>query len=558
MKLNLQDNIKVTTNYNFKVFRHNKLIQEENTHNTLTNNMYIGSIDFASASLYIGKGTGTPSATDSNMFSYLWNIQATSSTVTYHEKTDDSDISWCQCLKKFTIPASTSYVDTITECGLYGRYLISHALLLDAEGNPISIEKTDLDVVIIEVTIRFYLSDTKDVKIIPMHSNMFLRALYNNNGAALTSLVCNNIEVLWSLELAGSGDDLHFWNTQMPPYYYNSHIATSLKGTHNRPMNKARQLDIKGARLGTDWPVKGQHFIKGLRVANTFIIPFPNEKIFPTYEIKNMDVGIGDGSKKEFICPMNYFVADSDKIYIDGVLQVRGVDYVVEHDNNNQGCPELMASNEALISGGLGYNNTNQTYAPIFRAALNAAVVTGYNSYGFYYNNNYANYPYYFDKDNPLFIDMKKPTKVNYLQIGANANYSGSYGGVKITLWSSDDGEAYEEVTSVTRTTSAGVHKIKFDTITKQYFKVTVKYNSSDSNVSSGHTSGTFMSQSCSYYQLQSAIDPDTLWLLGYIGQGIVFTNPPAEGAVITMDASTDLPMKNENFVFDVDLTMTF
>ena len=93
---------------------------------------------------------------------------------------------------------------------------------------------------------------------------------------------------------------------------------------------------------------------------------------------------------------------------------------------------------------------------------------------------------------------------------------------------------------------------------TKQYFKVTVKYNSSDSNVSSGYTSGAFMNQSCSYYQLQSAIDPDTLWLLGYIGQGIVFTNPPAEGAVITMDASTDLPMKNENFVFDVDLTMTF
>ena len=35
----------------------------------------------------------------------------------------------------------------------------------------------------------------------------------------------------------------------------------------------------------------------------------------------------------------------------------------------------------------------------------------------------------------------------------------------------------------------------------------------------------------------------------------ITFTNPPQEGAVITMDATVDCPMKNENFIIDVNPT---
>ena len=38
-------------------------------------------------------------------------------------------------------------------------------------------------------------------------------------------------------------------------------------------------------------------------------------------------------------------------------------------------------------------------------------------------------------------------------------------------------------------------------------------------------------------------------------GSPIHFTTPPADGAVITMNAEIDRPMKNANFIIDVNPT---
>ena len=42
----------------------------------------------------------------------------------------------------------------------------------------------------------------------------------------------------------------------------------------------------------------------------------------------------------------------------------------------------------------------------------------------------------------------------------------------------------------------------------------------------------------------------------GKVGQGIVFTNPPAEGAAITIDAMVDRPFKTSDYVLDYSATM--
>lgn len=549
MNINLKDNIKVVTNYNFKKYRNDVLLQEENTHNVLCNTFFTSAVYMNEAKLYVGNGSGIPAATDSALFNKLWDITADSSKMSYHLKNDEDPSEWCQVLKKFTIQASSSYVGTITECGLYTSVLLTHALLLDAEGNPISIEKTDLDVVIIEITIRFYFNDTAAVKILPANINCFYRAL---NGAAFKNIACNNIEVLWSLALPLSGKDTYTLSTE--PYYFASNVSTSLTITNSKTGNSTRQSLIQGARLGTDFPVTGQHFIRGLRIANTFIIPFPNEDIFPRYEIKDMEVGIGDGITTEFTCPMNYFIEDTDKIYINGILQTRGVDYTLEWDNNNQGCAELMACNDAIITGGIIEKSTTQPYVPIFYAALNAGQFSGASSWGSWsYNGNISNYVTSFTTDKPLFIDMQKEVKINYFQIGNAYIYlNGPY---VFTLWASDDGQTYTEVVSITRSTST-VSKIKFDTIVKRYFKVTIKYANNANNTNSG--SFCALEQGTKDWKLQAEIPSDKICLLGYIGHGIQFTNPPEDGAIITMDASTDLPMKNSNFVFDINLKLNY
>ena len=47
-------------------------------------------------------------------------------------------------------------------------------------------------------------------------------------------------------------------------------------------------------------------------------------------------------------------------------------------------------------------------------------------------------------------------------------------------------------------------------------------------------------------------------YFIGYVGDGIEFTTPPPEGAVITMDAYTDLPFVSPNNVLDISATLTF
>lgn len=566
MQINLQDHIKVVTNYNFKLLRNEVLLQEVNTHNILTNAFWVGSSDqsyyvkgIQSCDIKLGKGSGTPKTSDTDLFQPLWQKAKDSTSSSYHARTSESNEEWIQLTNKYTFPANTTYADTITECGLYDTYrkLSTHALLLDAEGNPISIEKTDLDVLIIEVTIRLYFTENESIKMIRADHTPFWTHLFSAETQACLHYT-NNLEILWSIQDSLDGNEMYLNNFAAGnAYEWNSYLSTAIcNGKQNIPITTPKELTFNAARLGTDWPITGQHFIKGLRIMRSFIIPFPNTNIFPAYNITGMDVGIGDGKTTEFICPMNYFVKDTDKIYIDGILQTRGVDYIVESDNNNQMLPELMACNDAIITGGyyqIDSSYNNNLSVPVFRAVLNATKLTGSSSYGFYAAGNKATYATMFDKDRPLFIDMQKEVKVNTFQIGSNYYYSTSNGGVKYTLSYSDDGVDYVELATIIKTTNS-VAKVTFDTITKRYFKVAIEYVSNTSNVSSGAYSNT--TEATSDYS--AAVDKNNLCLLGYVGHGIQFTNPPAEGAVITMDATTDLPMKNENFVFDTTLKFSY
>ena len=144
MNIDLSNNIKVATNYNFKKYRDGVLIQEENTHNVICDYFYWSTSAYmAKATLHVGSGEGTPATTDTQLFNKLWEFSVDSTTTKSHVRTEEEPEEWCQLVKKFTIPATSSYVGTITECGLYCSNLLTHALISDAEGNPISIEKTD-------------------------------------------------------------------------------------------------------------------------------------------------------------------------------------------------------------------------------------------------------------------------------------------------------------------------------------------------------------------------------------------------------------------------------
>ena len=111
------------------------------------------------------------------------------------------------------------------------------------------------------------------------------------------------------------------------------------------------------------------------------------------------------------------------------------------------------------------------------------------------------------------------------------------------TLSYSKDGEEWLEAGTFTETTTYSTsesHLFEFpETIAAKHWKL-------DIDVSD-----------CADALKTSRFFTDNFSYLGRNGSPISFTNPPAEGAVITMDADIDRPMKNNNFILDVNPTFS-
>ena len=122
--------------------------------------------------IVFGSGSGTPAATDTSLFHYE-GYATDASTYSPYDVMDSSQQQngiWRRQLKR-TIP-NTSYVGvTITEMGLSAStsngYLVTHAMLQDMNGNPISIEHTSTDIISIYCTIYVhYAGQDSDIHIL--------------------------------------------------------------------------------------------------------------------------------------------------------------------------------------------------------------------------------------------------------------------------------------------------------------------------------------------------------------------------------------------------------
>ena len=108
------------------------------------------------ARIGVGKGSGTPSASDTALFSELGRVNATGTSDTSHIKDGYISVTFSA-----QIAPGTFVGETLTEVGLYHQYssglttyysLATHAMLQDMNGNPISIVKTATDIVNIYAT----------------------------------------------------------------------------------------------------------------------------------------------------------------------------------------------------------------------------------------------------------------------------------------------------------------------------------------------------------------------------------------------------------------------
>ena len=242
----------------------------------------------------IGNGSGTPSASDTQLFHEIKKfIGAEGGVIANCSKKDNNTLLFSLSV---TIPASASEVYDISEVGVCfydsgnGMKLVTHALILDSEGNPIIVKKKDTDTIILncELYVTF---ESEGIE------NFDIEAFVNGSSYLGTLGIQYIFGAATSLEAQRvSNARYNDYNCDMyvncPSTYYLS--SPSWVKDKNA---KTLTVNIGPSRLPEfSMPT----YIRGITFGKLGTIKLPNETIFPRYKISNITVGIGDGETTKF------------------------------------------------------------------------------------------------------------------------------------------------------------------------------------------------------------------------------------------------------------------
>ena len=287
-----------------------------------------GSINY----IQYGGGSGTPAASDTALFS---RIGSKSVSTTQDTSTLSQDfVSW-----QFSIQLAPADAvgETITEVGLAASAssgLLTHAMLQDMNGNPISIAKTATDIVNIYATVFLHLTTDR----------------YANGKIRITK------NVSW---MRGFSSDVgsSYARISVAPY---SNCTTKVDSatlsaasysaaTKTRTMTFVQFPAASGNGSGGDLFIAFGYYLNSSWAddRNAYLIMFPANKS----QILNEAIGTGDGSKQNF---KTKFAFPSDAtVYVDGVAQSSGVTVVADHPTLNANLDRFLLpislTNDGLV-----------------------------------------------------------------------------------------------------------------------------------------------------------------------------------------------------------------
>lgn len=523
--MNIDANIKFKNNYRLQ---HIDTITGEILHDLEFHNVVLDQIIDAVVSsgwnyyfgIAIGDGSGIPSASDTQLFHEIKKFRKENDGVTGGcSKKNDNTLLFSVSV---TIPARASEVYDISEVGVCfkNNTLVTHALILDSEGNPIIIKKKDTDKIILncELYVTFESEGIENFSI-----DSFARS------SGMGTLVLDYI--------FGAATSLEAQRVSTAYYSYLSSNYISCPSTYQLPSaGWVKDKDAKTLTVNFG-PSRMPEFsmptyIKGITFGKLGTIKLPNEAIFPRYKVSNITVGVGDGETKKFKCPLNYFIQGSETIRVGAEEKIRNTDYTIDNEANQDELIELSAGNEAIISG--GYGGGTSSSVPLFRKPLMKLPGTSY------INGDFG--PRTMNASNPLYLDFKEPAKLNTLRVPSSSK--GTF-----TLFGRNTEEEDWALIGQFTPNNENNH-YNFDLCYYRYIKLTSTTEAPrmPENDGGGYTDTYNTIESCK----------KGCYFIGYVGDGIEFTTPPPEGAAITMDAYTDLPFVSPNNVLDVSATLTF
>lgn len=439
-----------------------------------------------------GSGNGTPANSDTNLFSYISKIQMSSEGLTYLDKNT-------MCNRgKITLSEVTAVGSTLTEVGVSNsnNVLLTHAMLKDMNGNPISIVKTDTDIINIYATV-FVHTDLDEIIRYSYYyygsriESGFLRTLA---GCAHNSVPPTYFNRMTLSNNRVSTPNLYYSNTTTSPV-----VAT--KSTGGAVYDKtAKTLTMNFARLGASASFTNNDFhyvvvggdYSGDSKYNITEFVFPVESVSNGSDIIGEAIGTGDGVTCDF--KTDFSKVSSPTVYINGVAQTSGVSF----DLN---LPFAASKSKTLFKA---YEYIQDELAPIMMCYIN-----GYDNilsipsesnrtivYENLYNDRIQITKLVKLGDSVITSVAMSNDLINWTAITLNTDISSEVGGMKYLRIVSGSGQPYWP--GVTVTTSM----------------------LTDNNIH--------------------------------------FASPPASGAIITMDYHTATIAKDVNHVFDFSFVIQF
>jgi hypothetical protein len=549
--------------------------------------------------LAIGDGSIEPSTSDTALTHELWRIDSAG-----YEQYFSSDFRTYVCVHTFTIPASTSYIGNISELGVYRgissgaayKTLITHSLLKDAEGHPYTIAKSDLD----EITITYSISVTYDAGI--SVSALSWYAMYTASGTS--NFTASSIGPLCEYDrnyVPGIGVSYRLRRYAINGEYAlipiingYGHSAGLNNPTIDLSSNTPRNLGT--VRVPLDNCLNG-HFIFCLysekvdvntasdfvsklttrqddffRDAPLFAKNLPDASLFATSTLQDYSIGIGDGVTQDYTPPIPVWLDDTEKVYIDGVQQIRGVDYTCDSKHNLQSNIELMPLGQAFIADGyiVPYSYFDASNVYIYRIYI-CATDLSYPQYGDYttcediYLSTRAVHKDHVDlKQNRYFLCMDN-THPFIFDLADEISKEVD----EIYLYSYYDNDMTKS-RAISISLDASNDKSNWTAILND---VSAKGSSSESYASrvpiADWAHYPLQSRvSYKYWRMRVAIkgmvgtnDPAREHSLGFIlmrnGSPLHFNTAPAANSVITMDCDINIPYKDDKHVIDVSAVIT-
>lgn len=287
-----------------------------------------------------GDGEGTPSASDTSLFSYIGYLSSSIYKLGY-----DFDNDVFICTKKAVMSETVAVGKTITEVGIaYSTgttSLVTHAMLKDMNGNSVSLEKSNTDIFNIYATVFIHFAYPS--------SHIRMTGLHMAEGAYYTNTLLGHLAGL----------------ATMPAMYCPHMIGTVPSGTGKLTVSVSydatnRKITLKVPRLSADnWNTGGLysfHITSGDTnssdfdiggAANIVLDVAEDDGWYGSTHVTGEAIGTGNGSTVDFSTDFGF--VKNLHVYVDGAEVSASVDYL------SNGLQKLSGTHKALSYPMLSY-----------------------------------------------------------------------------------------------------------------------------------------------------------------------------------------------------------